>query len=152
METPILFKFVKMDLAQFATFTDDFKEEDAEMEILNRFQFAYNFEDHLVLCKTVIELSKQEKILLKADFDCIFKIDPESASAIETATDATIPQGLLAQFASLSYGSLRGEIHAKAVGTPFCNFILPPNDVTTVFKAPQKFSRTAESVYPQVNP
>lgn len=141
METPILFKFFKMDLVQFATFTDGFKDEDAEMEIFNRFQFAYNFEDHLVLCKTIIQLSKQEKILLKADFDCIFKIDHESASAIETKTDATIPQGLLAQFASLSYGSLRGVIYAKTVGTPFSNFILPPNDVTSFFKEPQRFPR-----------
>ena len=143
METPILFKFVKMDLTQFATFTDDCgcKEADAEMEIFNRFQFAYNFDDHLVLCKTIIELSRQEKILLKADFDCIFKIDPESASVIETSTDATIPQGLLAQFASLSYGSLRGVIYIKAAETPFSNFILPPNDVTSVFKKPQRFSR-----------
>lgn len=141
METPILFKFVKMDLTQFATFTDGYKEEDAEMEIFNRFQFAYNFEDHLVLCKTIIELSKQEKILLKADFDCIFKIDPESASVIETDSDATIPQGLLAQFASLSYGSLRGVIYTRAVDTPFSNFILPPNDVTSIFKEPQRFSR-----------
>ncbi len=141
METPILFKFVKMDLVQFATFSGSFMEEDAEMEIFNRFQFAYNFDDHLVLCKTIIELSKQEKIMLKADFDCIFKIDSESASAIETATDATIPQGLLAQFASLSYGSLRGVIYAKAAGTQFGNFILPPNDVTSFFKEPQRFSR-----------
>ncbi len=141
METSILFKFVKMDLVQFATFTEGFKVEDAEMEIFNRFQFAYNFEEHLVLCKTIIELSKQEKILLKADFDCMFKIDPKSASAIETPTEATIPQGLLAQFASLSYGSLRGVIYAKATGTPFSNFILPPNDVTSFFKEPQKFSR-----------
>ena len=111
------------------------------MDIFNRFQFAYNFEYHLVLCKTNIELSKQEKILLKADFDCIFKIDPESASVIETANDATIPQGLLAQFASLSYGSLRGVIYTKTTDTSFSNFILPPNDVTAIFKEPQRFSR-----------
>ncbi len=141
METQILFKFVKMDLVQFATFTDGFKVESAEMEIFNRFQFAYNFEDHLVLCKTIIELSQQEKILLKADFDCIFKIDPESASAIETPMDATIPQSLLAQFASLSYGSLRGVVYTKTVGTPFSDFILPPNDVKSFFKEPQRFSR-----------
>ncbi len=141
MDTPILFKFVKMDLVQFAIFTDDFNEEDAKMEILNQFQFAYNFEEHLVQCKTVIELSKQEKILLKADFDCIFKIDPESAYSIENTSNATLPQGLLAQFASLSYGSLRGVIYTKTAGTPFNNFILPPNDVAKYFLEPQSFSR-----------
>lgn len=141
MGTRIFFKFVKMNLVQFATFTDSYTDEDAEMEIFNRFQFAYNFEDHLVLCKTVIELSKQKQILLKADLDCLFKIEPDSASAIEDRTCATIPQGLLAQFASLSYGSLRGIIYTKTIDTPLSNFILPPNDVTSFFKEPQRFSR-----------
>lgn len=143
METPIRFKFVKMDLTQFATFTDGYMDMDAEMEIFNRFQFAYNFEDHLVRCKTIIELSKQDKMLLKADFDCIFKLDSESASSIETATEATIPQGLLAQFASLSYGSLRGVIYTKAAGTPLSNFILPPNNIASFFNEPQRFSRNS---------
>ena len=130
-----------MDLTQFAIFTDGHKEGNADIGIFNRFQFAYNFDEHLVLCKTIIELSQQDKILLKADFDCIFKIESESASAIETTTDATIPQGLLAQFASLSYGSLRGVIYTKVTDTPLRNFILPPNDVTSIFKEPQRFPR-----------
>ncbi len=141
MQDPILFKFVKMDLTQFATFTNGYRDEDPEIEIFNRFQFAYNFEDHLVLCKTIIELSKQEKIMLKADFDCIFKIDTVSASTIESSTEAIIPPGLLAQFASLSYGSLRGVIYTKVIDTPFSKFILPPNDVASIFKEPQRFSR-----------
>ena len=141
METPILFKFVKMDLTQFATFEDGYVDENAQLEILNRFQFAYNFADHLVLCKTIIEVSKQEKVMLKADFDCIFLIDSEGAKTIESDTEAVIPQGLLAQFASLAYGSLRGVVYIKTAGTPFSNFVLPPNDVTSIFKEPQRFQR-----------
>lgn len=143
METPILFKFVKMDLTQFATFDEGYIDENAQLEIFNRFQFAYNFAEHLVLCKTIIEVSKQEKILLKADFDCFFLIDSESAKSIEFDTEAVIPQGLLAQFASLSYGSLRGVVYLKAADTTFSNFVLPPNDVTSVFKEPQRFQRAA---------
>lgn len=141
METPILFKFVKMDLAQFATFEDGYVDENAQLEIFNRFQFAYNFAEHLVLCKTIIEVSKKEKILLKADFDCIFLIDSESAKTIESDTEAVIPQSLLAQFASLAYGSLRGVVYLKTADTPFSNFVLPPNDVTSIFKEPQRFQR-----------
>lgn len=141
METPILFQFVKMDLTQFATFEDSYTDGKAQLEIFNRFQFAYNFAEHLVLCKTIIEVTKHEKMLLKADLDCIFRIDTESASKIETNDEAVIPQGLLAQFASLAYGSLRGVIYFKAAGTPFSNFILPPNDVASAFAEPQRFKR-----------
>ena len=143
MDAPILFKFIKMDLTQFATFTDGFKSEDAEIEIFNRFQFAYNFEEHLVLCKTIIEISKEKKLLLKADLDSIFKIDVGSAPSIENETAAILPPGLLAQFASLAYGSMRGVLYFKTAGTPFCNFILPPNEVSSIFKEAQTFTRKA---------
>lgn len=141
MDTPILFKFIKMDLTQFATFADGYKPENAELEIFNRFQFAYNFEDHIVLCKTMIEISKDKQLLLKADLDCMFKIEAESALVLEHATKAVLPPGLLAQFASLAYGSMRGVLYIKTVGTPFNNFVLPPNDVSSILKEPQVFIR-----------
>lgn len=141
METPILFKFVKMDLTQFATFESLDSSEKARLEILNRFQFAYNFSEHLVNCKTIIEVNKSEDILLKAELDSFFQIDPECSSVIESDEEAVIPQGLLAQFASLAYGSLRGVIYFKSKGTLFENFILPPNDLTSVFVKPQIFKR-----------
>lgn len=141
METPIIFRFVKMDLTQFATFTDGYKAENEELSIFNRFQFAYNFEEHLVLCKTIIEISKHDKLLLKADLDSLFKIEDASATVLENDTEAVIPPGLLAQFASLAYGSMRGVLYFKTTDTPFSNFILPPNDVAAVFKEPQCFIR-----------
>lgn len=144
MEAPIRFKFIKMDLTQFATFSDGYTPNDEDIEIFNRFQFAYNFEDHLVLCKTMIEIFKDKHLLLKADLDNIFKIDAESASAFEHETEAVLPPELLAQFASLAYGSLRGVLYIKTVGTPFNNFVLPPNDVSSVFKGPQIFSRDVQ--------
>lgn len=130
-----------MDLAQFATLADGYTPQDAEIEIFNRFQFAYNFEDHLVLCKTMIEISKEKQLLLKAELDCVFKIDAESASALEHNTQVVLPPGLLAQFASLAYGSLRGVLYLKTVDTSFNSFILPPNNVSAIFKEPQVFSR-----------
>lgn len=132
-----------MDLTQFATLADGYTPEDTEIEIFNRFQFAYNFEDHLVLCKTIIEISKEKQLLLKAELDCVFKIDPVSAFALEHKTQAVLPPRLLAQFASLAYGSMRGVLYLKTVDTPFNSFILPPNDVSSIFKEPQVFSRKA---------
>ncbi len=145
MTTQILFKFVKMDLTQFATFEDGYNDEDTLFDIFNKFQFAYNFTEHLVLCKTIVEVTKHEKMLLKADLDCIFQIDSESAPMIESSEEAVIPQGLLALFASLAYGTLRGAIYFKATGTPFSNFILPPNDVASAFSEPQIFKRNTLS-------
>lgn len=141
MESSIKYKFVKMDLVQFATFAEGYKLEDAEIEFFNQFQFAYNFEEHLVLCKTISEISKEKKLLLKADIDCTFKIEEKSAESLENDTEAILPPILLAQFGSLAYGSLRGALYVKTIGTPFNSIILPPNDIFSIFIEPQHFNR-----------
>lgn len=145
MDTPLLFKFIKMDLSQFAIFVEEYRPEDAEIDLYNRFQFSYNFDEHLVLCKTIIEISNHDTPLLKAELDCIFKIETESASNIEKGDEAIIPSNLLAQFASLAYGSMRGMLYLKTAGTEFGNFILPPSDLSSVFKEGQRFMKRFQS-------
>ena len=141
MENPILFKFLKMDLTQFAIFVDNYPIETQKLGVCYRFQFAYNFEEHLVLCKTIIELSDNDKLVLKADLDCFFKIEEESAFAIEFNDEATLHPVLLVQLASLAYGSMRGVLYAKTLGTPLNNFILPPSEISPLLKDPLKFSQ-----------
>lgn len=141
MEQKILYRFVKMDLTQFAFFHDGYKDEDAQLDILNRFQFAYNFGSHTVLCKTIIEVSKNDSVLMKSELDSLFEIEAESAKNIESDDVAVVPPGLLAQFASLAYSSMRGALYFKMQDTPLCNFILPPSDVTEIITSPQRFLR-----------
>ena len=48
---------------------------------------------------------------------------------------------LMTLFASLGYGSMRGVIYAKTMGTPLEKIILPPNDVQNIFTALATFRK-----------
>jgi len=47
--------------------------------------------------------------------------------------DLIAPAELLAQFASLTYGAIRGVIFAKTMGTALNNIILPLNNSLLIF-------------------
>lgn len=139
MEKQILYKFIKLELTQFATFEEGYVEDNAEIEIVNKFQFAYNFEDSLICCTTSVMITKEADIVLKADLNSYFKLDSQSIEVLKDGNAIVIPVELLAQFASLSYGSMRGVIYAKTMESPLNKIVLPPNDLRTVFHSSLRF-------------
>ena len=48
MEKEILYQFISMELVQFATFEDCYVENDEDIEITNKFQFSYNFDENVM--------------------------------------------------------------------------------------------------------
>lgn len=142
MEKEILYQFISMELVQFATFEDCYVENDEDIEITNKFQFSYNFDENVMCCTSSVFLAKENRIFLKADLASYFGIGPNSAESLKESEDFIAPAELLAQFASLTYGSIRGVIFAKTMGTALNNIILPPNDVRNLFQTSQRFKRT----------
>ena len=141
MEKEILYQFISMELVQFATFEDCYVENDEDIEITNKFQFSYNFDENVMCCTSSVSLGKENRIFLKADLASYFGIEPNSAKSLKESEDFIAPAELLAQFASLTYGSIRGVIFAKTMGTALNNIILPPNDVRNLFQTSQRFKR-----------
>lgn len=139
METSIGYKFVGLDLKQFATFEEDYKNDEQDIEISCKFTFAYNFAQNLVCCSNSISMTKEGNTLIKADLDAYFAIAPSSVEALTENGYVVLPEGLQAQFASLAYGTMRGVIFTKTLNTPLNKIILPPNDVLSVFNHPIKF-------------
>ena len=131
-----------MELVQFATFEDCYVENDEDIEIANKFQFLYNFDENVMCCTASVTMSKENRIFLKADLASYFGIEPDSAENLKENEDFIAPAELLAQFASLTYGSIRGVIFAKTMGTALNNIVLPPNDVRNLFYTSQRFKRT----------
>ena len=131
-----------MELVQFATFEDCYVENDEDIEIANKFQFLYNFDENVMCCTASVTMSKENRIFLKADLASYFGIEPGSAENLKENEDFIAPAELLAQFASLTYGSIRGVIFAKTMGTALNNIVLPPNDVRNLFYTSQRFKRT----------
>lgn len=141
MEKEILYQFTGMELIQFATFDENYTNKDEEIEISNKFQFVYNFEENVMCCISSVSMFKENSILLKADLATYFTIEANSAESMKDSGDFIAPTILLTQFASLAYGSIRGVIFAKTIGSPLNKIVLPPNDIRTIFQTPQRFKK-----------
>ena len=141
MDDQIFYRLVKLSLTQFATFEADLVDDDKPLELSSSFRFSYSFDDNMVCCTTTVVITKDAGPVLKAELDSLFNIQPESVEAMTEGDCVVIPTGLMTQFASLGYGSMRGVIYAKTMGTSLEKIILPPNDIRDIFTTPAKFTQ-----------
>lgn len=141
MNEQIFYRFVKLDLTQFATFEDDYIDDEKPLELSSTFRFAYNSYDDTVCCTTKVVITKDTDIVLKAELNSFFVIQAESATSMTVEDYVVLPPDLMTQFASLGYGSMRGVIYAKTLGSPLEKIILPPNDLQTIFTTPVRLRK-----------
>ena len=69
---------------------------------------------------------KNEKPLVKAELRSFFDIAPESIVRLHKDGQIIFAPQLLVQFASFCYGTMRGVIYTKTLGSSLNNYILPP--------------------------
>ena len=141
MADQIFYRFIKLELAQFAIFESDYIDNEKPLELSSSFQFAYSYDDDVVCCTTTVVITKDNSPIMKAELKSYFNIMSESVASMIEDDCVVLPTSLMTQFASLGYGSMRGVIYAKTMGTPLEKFILPPNDVQNIFTAPAKFRK-----------
>lgn len=139
MDKEILYRFIRMELVQFATFDDASTSCDTDIEVSSKFQFAYNFDTDVMCCTASVTFTSTTSPLLKVELSSYFDIEPDSANSLRTSGDFIAPAELLAQFASLTYGAVRGVIFTKTIGSPLNRIVLPPNNISAIFQTPQRF-------------
>lgn len=123
----VLYKFNKMELEQFATFEENYNAVIKEAQFQTEAGFAFDKENS-ILCSTIlVNMLQEEKLLVKAELRSYFDIKLESIDKLKTEDGKIVfMPGLLIQFASLCYGSMRGALFIKTQGSPLGQFILPP--------------------------
>lgn len=129
MRKGILYKYVKIDLSQFAIFEENLNES-GDLQYSTEISFRYDKSKN-VICNTITvtftQSENKENILLKAVASSYFEIHPDSVKELTDEKNRIVfPVSTLIQFASLNYGSLRGMLHLKTLGTPLSRYILPP--------------------------
>lgn len=129
----VMYRYAKMELEQFAIFEENMKDEHAEIQVQTEAQFKYDKPQNVLCSKIAVTFSIGDSPLMRAVIDSYFLIHPDSISGIADSEGHIIfPTNVLVQFASLNYGSLRGIIHLKTLGTKLSGYILPPiffNDI-----------------------
>lgn len=126
MDTQVLYKYVKMELEQFAMFEENYNPEVKEVQFQTESQFSFDKENSVLCSRIVVNMSASDKPLVKTELKSYFEIQPESVDRIRQDNKIVFAPALLVQFLSLCYGSMRGVIFSKTSGTPLANYILPP--------------------------
>ena len=133
----IEFALVAINTEEFAKFEENFRE---NAKINHNFNFGVGFnlndEDKLVEWNFEIQASIEEKIILKGKFNFTFKISNSSWSNLEDSDKVIMPKALLAHFAMLAVGSIRGILFEKLSkgDSPLSKYILPLLNVSEVIK------------------
>ena len=141
MTEQLFYRFIKLELTQFVTTETNPVDDDKPAELSSSFKFGYNFDEEVVCCTTTIIITKESCQILRAELNSYFKLQPESVASISENDHVILPTALMTQFASLTYGSMRGVIYAKTMGTKLEKIVLPPNDIQNIFTNPVKFRR-----------
>mgnify|MGYP006916089763 FL=1 len=126
MEQQVMYKFGRMELDQFAMFEENCNPELKEVQFHTEAQFSYDADNYILCSKIVVNMATQENPLVKAELKSYFNLQPESVENLRKDGRITFAPPLLVQFASLCYGSIRGVIFTKTLGTPLNGFIVPP--------------------------
>ena len=131
----ILYKYIKIELDQFAIFEDHIKNNQEEVQLETSSTFQYDQENH-VICNTItVTFFNLDIPLMRAVSKSYFQIHTESLKQMTDDEHRIIfPQSVLVQFASLNYGTLRGMVHLKTLNTKLSKYILPPiffNEIIT---------------------
>ena len=126
MEQQVMYKYNKMELEQFAMFEENCNPEPKEVQFQTEAQFSYDTDNYILCSKIIVNMASQEKPLVKAELKSYFNLLPESVENLRKDGRIMFAPPLLVQFASLCYGSIRGVIFAKTMGTPLNSFIVPP--------------------------
>ena len=123
----ILYKYVKIDLEQFAMFEENMKDGIGDLLFHTGTKFRYDKETRIICSEVSVLFSKQDTLLMKAVMNSYFEIHPDSIAKL-TNSDGYIvfPKRTLVQFSSLNYGSLRGAVYLKTLNTSLAEYILPP--------------------------
>lgn len=126
MEYQILYKYSKIELEQFAMFEENYSDKEPDMQFETEVQFSFDRDNNILCSKIIVTASQSDNLLFKAVMNSYFEIKDESVRQLTQGKRIVFGPQLLVQFASLCYGTLRGVIHLKTLGTSLNPYILPP--------------------------
>jgi len=126
MENAIMYKYSKMDLAQFAIFEENVDKSVDEVQYQTEVQFSFDKLNCILCCKVTINMFQTGKQLLKAVLCNFFNIHAQTMETLSHDDKVEFPIPLLIQFASLGYGTMRGVLFARTTDTPLSGYVLPP--------------------------
>ena len=128
----IRFKMFRISTGQFAILSTEAPPGD--VEISTSMELRHANDGSAVMVHATFTFSEKEKQVMILGTTCEFSIHPEDLQTLTKDGKVVIPKGTIDYFIAQTVGTARGILHCKTEGTPFNGIIIPPMNVTNMFK------------------
>lgn len=128
----IRFKMFRISTGQFAILSTEAPQ--GEVEISTSMEIRHANDGSAVMVHATFTFSENEKQVMILETTCEFSIHPEDLQTLTKDEKVVIPKGTIDYFIAQTVGTARGILHCKTEGTPFNGIIIPPMNVTGMFK------------------
>lgn len=136
----IRFKMFRISTGQFAILSSEAPQ--GELEISTSMDLRHANDGSAVMVQALFTFSEKDKKVMILETACEFSIHPEDLQNITEEGNVVIPKGTIDYFIAQTVGTARGVLHCKTEGTPFNGIIIPPMNVTGMFKEDMIISLT----------
>ena len=121
-------------IEQFAILEENYDPNKIEISLGTGLQFKIDNKNEQIACFLSFEFIQKEKIFLKIQVSCHFKIEKSAWNSFIKEDNLVVSKGLLAHLAMITTGTARGALFAKTEGTPFSKYIVPTINVEEMIK------------------
>lgn len=120
------YKITKGECSQFSVSEENYDSKCKEIKAGITVRFNYDTDSRILRCAVCVDMLQHDKSLVKCECRIHFEFSEASAQSFNSGDKVQIDRGILIQFASITYGSLRGILIAKSNDIPFAIPVLPP--------------------------
>lgn len=128
----VRFRMFRISTGQFAILSADVPQGD--VDINTNMELKHTNDGSAIQVHATFSFNEKEKQVMVLDTTCEFAIHPDDLRSITKDGQVVIPKELIDYFIAQTVGTARGILHCKTEGTPFNGIIIPPMNVTGMFK------------------
>ena len=128
----VRFRMFRISTGQFAILSTDAPQSD--VDINTNMELKHTNDGSAIQVHATFSFNEKEKHVMVLDTTCEFAIHPDDLRSITKEGQVVIPKELIDYFIAQTVGTARGILHCKTEGTPFNGIIIPPMNVTGMFK------------------
>ena len=128
----VRFRMFRISTGQFAILSTDAPQGD--VDINTNMELKHTNDGSAIQVHATFSFNEKEKQVMVLDTTCEFAIHPDDLRSITKEGQVVIPKELIDYFIAQTVGTARGILHCKTEGTPFNGIIIPPMNVTGMFK------------------
>lgn len=144
--TDIGFALQGIHTEQFAFFEENIIQK-ADVAFDISIEFKCDTTEQRLGCFVDITFIQKQKVILKIEVSCHFKIQPASWDAfVKELNKIIIPKNFLSHLAMLTVGTTRGILFAKTENTVFNKFIVPTINVEEMIENDAVFEITTPEI------